>query len=304
MIGDGVNDVLSLKKANMGIAMESGSTATRSVAAMILLGDSFAAMPDALSEGQRIVSSIQAILKLFMVTVFALLLLVIGVTILNLGFPFTALQNTLLSFFARGAPPFILGLTVAAAAKRTTLNHNILHFTLPASFMLFLFGLLIYMGAFFLVEQGIAEITVTPEMISTMEKTASVDAGTMTTEQFYQSAILFSAQTALTTFFVFTGITLMLFASPPGKWWAGGSTYEGRNWLVVAGAILLYIGYIIVLAVPALRAFFQLMPLPIAFHVAIATLTVLWVFVQRFLWRSNWLERFLDVDVETDAVTA
>lgn len=303
MIGDGVNDVLSLKKANMGIAMESGSTATRSVAAMILLGDSFSAMPDALGEGQRIVSSIQALLKLFMVTVFALLLLIVGITMLNLGFPFTALQNTLLSFFARGAPPFILGLTVVATAKRTTLSRNILHFTMPASFMLFMFGLMVYMGAFFLVEKGLVDITVTPEMISTMEKTASVDSGTMTTVQFYQAAILLSAQTALTTFIVFTGIALMLFASPPGEWWAGGSSYEGRNWLVVAGAALLYIGYVIVLAVPALRIFFQLIPLPLSFHVAIATLTVLWVFVQRFLWRANWLERFLDIDVESDAVS-
>jgi len=61
MMGDGVNDVLSLKKANMGVAMESGSTATRSVAAMILLGDSFEAMPKAFTEGQRIVNSIQNI---------------------------------------------------------------------------------------------------------------------------------------------------------------------------------------------------------------------------------------------------
>ena len=86
MMGDGVNDVLSLKKANMGIAMESGSSATRAVAAMVLLGDSFEAMPAALKEGQRIVNSIQNILKLFMVTVFALLLLVVGITMLTARF--------------------------------------------------------------------------------------------------------------------------------------------------------------------------------------------------------------------------
>ncbi|HEY86136.1 MAG TPA: hypothetical protein G4N96_13610 [Chloroflexi bacterium] len=82
MMGDGVNDVLSLKKANMGIAMKSGNSATRSVAAMVLLGDSFAAMPAAFTEGQRIVNSIYNILKLFMVTVFALLLLITGITML------------------------------------------------------------------------------------------------------------------------------------------------------------------------------------------------------------------------------
>ena len=155
MMGDGVNDVLSLKKANMGIAMESGSSATRAVAAMILLGDSFEAMPAAFKEGQRIVNSIQNILKLFMVTVFALLLLIVGITVLHLGFPFTTLQSTLLSFFARGAPPLVLAVTALSVRRDTSLSRNIIHFTLPASFLIFLFGLIIYTGAFFLVQTSV-----------------------------------------------------------------------------------------------------------------------------------------------------
>lgn len=298
MIGDGVNDVLSLKKANMGIAMESGSTATRSVAAMVLLGDSFQAMPDALGEGQRIVSSIQAILKLFMVTVFALLLLIVGIRFLNLGFPFTALQNTLLSFFARGAPPFILGVTVVATARRTTLSRNILHFTLPASFTVFLFGLLIYIGAFFLAEQGLSTILITDEMVATLERTLAVDPGSFSADRLQQAAVLLTAQTALTTFFVFSGITLMLFAEPPGKWWAGGSTFAHRNWFVVGSAAALYISFGVIMVVPFFREFFQLVPLPTEYYLLIAALTVAWVVIQRALWRSHWLERFLDLDYE------
>lgn len=58
MMGDGVNDVLSLKKAKLGIAMQSGSNATRNVADMVLIGDSYAALVPALSEGKRIINGI------------------------------------------------------------------------------------------------------------------------------------------------------------------------------------------------------------------------------------------------------
>src|SRR5579871_2154375 len=66
MIGDGVNDVLSLKRANLGIAMHSGSQATRGVADIVLVNDSFAALAPAVVEGQRILNGMQHILKLFL----------------------------------------------------------------------------------------------------------------------------------------------------------------------------------------------------------------------------------------------
>ena len=109
---------------------------------MVLLGDSFEAMPKALREGQRIVASIQSILKVYMVTVFALVLLISGIAVLQLGFPFTAPQNTILSFFARGAPPAIISLTALAAVNRTRLSANIMHFTLPAALLMFALSLI------------------------------------------------------------------------------------------------------------------------------------------------------------------
>src|SRR6185369_7049028 len=66
MIGDGVNDVLSLKKANLAIAMGSGSQATRGVADLVLMQDSFGAVAQAVEEGQRILNGMQDILKLFL----------------------------------------------------------------------------------------------------------------------------------------------------------------------------------------------------------------------------------------------
>ncbi|HAJ34705.1 MAG TPA: haloacid dehalogenase, partial [Chloroflexi bacterium] len=190
MIGDGVNDVLSLKKANMGIAMESGSTATRAVAGMVLLGDSFEAMPKALREGQRIVASIQSILKVYMVTVFALVLLISGISALQLGFPFTAPQNTILSFFARGAPPAIISVTALAVVNRTRLSSNVFHFTLPAALLMFVFGLLVYIGAFFVTERGLAQVDVSPEMVETVARAARIAPESMSETQFNTLAVL------------------------------------------------------------------------------------------------------------------
>lgn len=301
MIGDGVNDVLSLKKADIGIAMESGSTATRAVAGIVLLGDSFEALPKAVTEGQRIVASIQSILKTYMVTVFALLLLITAIGVLQLGFPFTTAQNTMMSFFARGAPPAILSLTAVATLNRTRLSTNILHFTLPAAFLLFFFGLLLYTGTFFLAERGLARIDLTPEIVGVIERTARVAPGSLSEAEMTTIAVHYSAQTALTTFFVLTGILLMVFADPPLRWFAGGAPYQHGQWLSTAGAGLLIVGYYLVLLIPVLREFFELVPLPASLHVAILGVTAAWIFLQRYAWRANLLERFLDVPYATDA---
>jgi cation-transporting ATPase E len=296
MMGDGVNDVLSLKKANMGVAMESGSTATRSVAAMILLGDSFEAMPQAFTEGQRIVNSIQDILKLFMATVFALLLLIIGISFLQIGFPFTTLQSTLLSFFARGAPPLILAVVAVAGRQRGSLYTNIMHFTLPASFLIFLFGLIIYIGTFFLIQNRLAEVAITQDTLIELGRQSGKDFSGMTVEEFKSMATVFSAQTTLTTFFVLAGVMLMVFAAPPVKWLAGGAPYRDKNWLPTIAAVVLIAAYIIVLLLPGLRSFFDLVSLPPLLHISVAVLTVLWVLAQRSVWRSRWFERFLDME--------
>ena len=297
MMGDGVNDVLSLKKANMGIAMESGSSATRSVAAMVLLGDSFEAMPAAFTEGQRIVNSIYNILKLFMVTVFALLLLIIGITMLQLGFPFTTLQNTLLSFFARGAPPLILAMAAVAGRRKGSLSGNIMHFTLPASFLIFFFGILVYTGVFFIARHNLLQLNVTPEMMGALGRGSGIDLSALSPADLTSALTVFSAQTALTTFFVLSGILLMIFAAPPTKWLAGGSAYSG-NWMPTIAAGVLIVVYGLILQLPGLRNFFDLVDLPVSVNVGIIAVAALWFFTQRAVWRSKLFERFLDLEIE------
>jgi hypothetical protein len=213
----------------------------------------------------------------------------------------------MMSFFARGAPPAVLSFIAVATVRRTRLSSNIVHFTLPAAFLLFFFGLLVYIGAFFVTRNGLATMEITPEITALIERTARADAGSLSPEAVTQAAIYYAAQTSLVTYFVWTGVILMLFADPPARWFAGGSRFVRKTWLPIAAAAALIIGYYVVLLVPALRAFFELVPLPFSFHAIVIAATILWIFLQRWVWRKSWMEKFLDmprmVDVEGKEVS-
>jgi cation-transporting ATPase E len=106
MMGDGVNDVLSLKKASLGIAMQSGSSAARNVADMILLNDSFAALRPAFHEGRRIIGGMSRALYLFLSRVATTTLLIIAITMVGLDFPFDPARRMSRSRWGRTPSPF------------------------------------------------------------------------------------------------------------------------------------------------------------------------------------------------------
>ena len=108
MTGDGVNDVLALKQADMGIAMGSGSPATRAVAQLVLLNDTFASLPDVVAEGRRVVANMERVASLFLTkTVYATVLAVL-IGFIGLPFPFLPRHMTLVGAFTIGIPAFIL----------------------------------------------------------------------------------------------------------------------------------------------------------------------------------------------------
>ncbi len=126
MVGDGVNDILSLRRANLGIAMESGSAAARGVADLVLLHDAFGVLPKAVIEGQRIVAAMEATLILLLSRTFYVLLIIAGAALLGLPFPLTPRQNSVLAFATVGIPLVVLALWVppdacpgASSARRS-----------------------------------------------------------------------------------------------------------------------------------------------------------------------------------------
>ena len=75
MTGDGVNDVLALKEADLGVAMGSGAAVSRSVAPVVLLDSDFGGLPPVLSEGRRVIANVERVANLFVTkTVYATLL--------------------------------------------------------------------------------------------------------------------------------------------------------------------------------------------------------------------------------------
>src|SRR5690606_37739889 len=120
MTGDGVNDVLALKDADLGIAMGSGSPAARSVAQVVLLDDEFATLPHVVAEGRRVLGNIERVSNLFLTkTVYAITLaLLVGVGAIiawatggdQLPYPFNPLHQSLLNVFTIGVPAFFLAL--------------------------------------------------------------------------------------------------------------------------------------------------------------------------------------------------
>ncbi len=89
MTGDGVNDVPALKQAQVAIAVKSGSPVTRNVADIVLIDDSFAVLPSAFTEGQRIRKGMESIIRLFLVRTFAVSLVILGASLLSDPFPIT-----------------------------------------------------------------------------------------------------------------------------------------------------------------------------------------------------------------------
>ncbi len=109
MLGDGVNDVLPIKNAHVGIAMGDGATASKHVAGVVLETNDFSLLPETLAEGRTILRNLRRAGKLFLVkNVFTLILIIGALGVFSLPFPYLPRQVTLLNFLTIGAPAFFI----------------------------------------------------------------------------------------------------------------------------------------------------------------------------------------------------
>src|SRR5215213_6887606 len=284
MTGDGVNDVLSLKQANLGIAMQSGSQATRDAADIVLLRDSFGALPNAFREGQRIRRGLCRILELFLTRVFTVALIILAV-LMVIDFPFSPRQSALLSFLTAGVPAVAL----AAWAQPVRATHGsslgrLASFAVPAGLAVTLVGLLLFVGYSIPVFDLFANGSATVE-----EANAAL------------TATLPRAQTVLTYFLAVCGLLLVIFIEPPSRFWAGGDKFSGDRrptWLTIA---LLPI-YAVILTVPSLREFFGMRgKMTVDFGIMVLVVLV-WMYVLRWVWEAKVFDRFFGYDTRERSV--
>ncbi|MGY1699821.1 HAD-IC family P-type ATPase [Geodermatophilus sp. SYSU D00766] len=131
MTGDGVNDALALKDADVGVAMGNGSPATRAVAQLVLLDGRFAALPHAVAEGRRVIANIERAANLFLVkNVYSLVLALVTVVTLT-AYPLAPVQLTLVSAVTIGVPGFVLALAPGGRRYRPGFLRRVLAFSVP-----------------------------------------------------------------------------------------------------------------------------------------------------------------------------
>jgi cation-transporting P-type ATPase E len=132
MTGDGVNDVLALKEADLGVAMGSGAPVSRAVAPVVLLDSDFGSLPPVLGEGRRVIANVERVANLFLTkTVYAALLaLIVGVA--RVPFPFLPRHLTIVSSLTIGIPAFFLALAPNAQRYRPGFVERVLRFAVPA----------------------------------------------------------------------------------------------------------------------------------------------------------------------------
>jgi cation-transporting ATPase E len=267
MTGDGVNDVLALKDADIGVAMGSGSSASRAVAQIVLLDNKFATLPYVVGEGRRVIGNIERVSNLFLTkTVYSVLLaILVGMAGLAskifgsdpLLFPFQPIHVTIAAWFTIGIPAFILSLAPNTERAHTGFVRRVMTAALPSGLVVGIATFVSYLAAY----QGRAA---TP------------------TEQT-------QASTAALITLLITAVWVLAVVARPYEWW--------RVVLVAVSGL----AYVVIFAIPAAQKTFMLDPSNMAITsiavgiglVGAAVLEVLW-WVQRAvlgerrrLWRAS-----------------
>jgi cation-transporting ATPase E len=264
MTGDGVNDVLALKKSDVGIAMQSGSIATRNAADIVLLGDRFAAMPGSFKEGQRIVRGITSMLEVYLTRIVTFIVVLAAVMALVQGFPFLPRQRSLITMVTLTIPNIVLAWWAPAGpVPHGSLMRRIGRFLLAAAPVAIAVQLLMYFGYLF------------------VTKDAAL------------------ARDVLAILTLTIGLAVIPFVAPPNEFFNVSEQGSWNDWrpTIVTWALGLLVTAA-VLFTPALKHLFEFefRPIPVVDYVWVLGATAVWVAAVWWMFKSRFMEKFLRLD--------
>jgi len=159
MIGDGVNDVKSIKTAQVGISLQSGAGAARGVADMVLINDNFSALPKALVEGRRTVAGMKDILKLYLTRNFTLAVLFALLFIVCGNIPMLPIQNTFYAFISVSIMAFFMTLFAKPEKNSELILPDVLRYCIPSAIVMAAFSLIVYGAVWFAVSHGLMDLS-------------------------------------------------------------------------------------------------------------------------------------------------
>ena len=245
MLGDGINDVLALKAANLGISLRGGASSARAVADMLLLNDEIGALVPAAAEGRRILRGMRDILRVFLTRVLYAALVIAALAVIEGAFPFTPTQNALLTLLTVGIPSIALAAWAPAEPiGADDLGSDLARIVVPAGWTIALLGFAAYVVRLF----------------------AGGD--------------FRDASSTLTTICVIAGLLFVVFVVDD----TGERFMPSRSDLrrVVLAALMLA-AYLAVLATPATRSLFDLEPPTFVEVLLTACGSIVWLVALRWL---------------------
>jgi cation-transporting P-type ATPase E len=244
MVGDGVNDILALQSAQLSVAMESGSSASRAVADLVLLGDRFAVLPQAVAQGRRIIDGMLGSSSLLLTRTFYMLLIVLGAAICGLAFPFTPRNSALLAFVTVGLPSLVVVAWARPVQSPQDFVRTVLRFAVPAAV-------------------AVAAVAL-PVYATYLANTGSVG----------------MARSALITITTFCGTLLIPVLAPSNRTDAPqGGTMRRHDWRPAILAVAIVVLFGAIMSLPLARWFYEIEPIPLTDAVALGLVSLAWALV-------------------------
>ena len=147
MTGDGVNDALAIKEADLGIAMGNAAPATKAVAQVVLVDSKFSHLPDVVARGRQVMANMERVAGLFLVKTVYSALISLGVVLTAIPYPYLPRHITYVGALTIGVPAFVLALAPNTRRYIPGFLRRVVHFALPGGIAT---GLSVLCAAWFL----------------------------------------------------------------------------------------------------------------------------------------------------------